>query len=240
MAAPDRSVHILIADDHPLLREGLRELLMEQPDFQVVGVASNGSEALRLVELLKPDVLLLDLAMPNLDGISVLRRMGEATKETRVVLLTAVIDRKQVSEAFKLGARGVILKESATELLIKCIRKVMEGLYWVAGRPAANIADYTQAGMGSNRSGGLPNRYDLTARELEILIFIAAGKTNREIAHQLRISEQTVKHHLTHIFDKAGVYNRLELALFAIHHGLVSRESAAQDTAQRSGKPNAS
>lgn len=221
-------VRILIADDHRLFREGLRTLLEEESGFCVVGEAADGQQALKMAAELKPDLLLLDLAMPGLSGMDVLRQMVKSEGRPWIIVMAAVIEPEQIKEAFVLGAHAVILKESATTLLFSCIETVLAGKLWVSGEAVADpshILDGTQP----LPKPGLPSiRFGLTKREMEILAAIVAGKTNREVAKQFSISEQTVKHHVTHIFDKMGVYNRLELALFAIHHGLVRKHNAGQ------------
>ncbi len=223
MTTGKSELRILIADDHRLFREGLRALLEERPGLHVVGEAATGREALKLAAETDPHLILLDLEMPKLSGLEVLRQMHIADGEPRVVVMTAVIEPEQIREAFLLGTRGVILKESATTLLFSCIEAVRAGKYWI-GREAVSdlsrLLDKTQQLLAPQPR---PKDFGLTPRELEILAAIVAGKTNRELADQFAISEQTVKHHITHIFDKMGVYNRLELALFAIHHGLVRK-----------------
>jgi len=216
-------VRILIADDHTLFREGLRALLEEQPGFRVVGEASDGRAVLSLVGELKPDILLLDLQMPKLHGMEVLRRIGALGAGLRTILLAAVMEAEQIREALSLGARGVVLKESAITLLFKCISTVMAGQYWIGCEPVSDLSHLSAENLHSGPSKAQSKNFGLTEREIEVLNVVVAGKTNREIAEQFSISEQTVKHHITHVFDKVGVYNRLELALFAIHHGLVRK-----------------
>lgn len=217
---PDEQVRILIADDHPIFRDGLTRLLEANGSYRVVGVAGDGNETLRLVSELTPDLLLLDLSMPDSGGMDVLRALGP-NPPVRILVLTASADEHQILEALRLGARGVLLKESATPLLYKCIDCVMRGQYWV-GRD--DVADLVQAlrTLTERASNATRKRdvFGLTPRELEIVAGIAAGETNREIAERLSVREHTVKHHLTNIFDKVGVFSRLELAVFAINHGL--------------------
>ena len=212
-------IRILLADDHAIVREGLRRLLETERDFRVLGEAGDGLEAIELVTRLKPDVLLLDLAMPKLPGIAVLRRLAESESPVRTIVLSAAVEKDQVLEAIELGARGVISKESATRLLFKCIRSVIEGQYWV-GRE--QVGDLVHALRAVRANGAEPREksFGLTRRELEIVAAIVSGCSNREIATKFTLSEDTVKHHLTHIFDKLGVSNRLELAMFAVNRGL--------------------
>lgn len=217
MSESESAIRILIADDHALFRAGLRKLLETEPDFEVLGEARNGEEALRLARALEPDVLLLDLAMPGVSGLEALREIGPTSK-LRALVLTASIETEQIVQALQLGARGVVLKDAATEILFKSIRAVMKGEYWV-GRE--KVSDLIEALQTPSRPVGAMERYGLTERELQVVAAIVEGLTNREIATKLSISEQTVKHHLTSIFDKVGVSNRLELAVFAVHNGLL-------------------
>jgi two-component system nitrate/nitrite response regulator NarL len=220
MDKKSQNVSIVIADDHPIFRDGLRKLLESEPDFRVIGEGADGEEAVALARKLKPDILLLDLAMPRLPGMEALQELAASASPVRTILLTAAIEKDQVPAALELGARGVVLKESATQVLLKCIRTVMDGQYWV-GRES--VSDLVRALREATPPGGAPQKkaFGLTPRELEIVAAIVAGYTNKDIAQKFSLSEQTVKHHLTNIFDKLGVSNRLELALFSIHHRLV-------------------
>ena len=218
------AVRLLIADDHPIFRDGLRRLLEAEPDLLVVGEAVDAAEAIQMVGNLHPDILLLDVAMPKVSGLEALETLVELPAAPKVILLTAAIDRPDIVKALQVGARGVVLKESATSMLLKAIRIVMDGGYWV-GRES--VSDLLQAlyslGPAPERPEALP-AFSLTPREIQIVGLILAAAGNKKIADTLNISEKTVKHHLTNIFEKLGVSNRLELALFAAQHNLLPKE----------------
>jgi len=199
-------IRIVIADDHAIFRDGLRRLLATQEDFRVIGEASDGKEAIAIATGLRPDVLLLDLAMPRVPGMEVLRELAHQEVAVRTILLTAAIQPFAVTSALQLGARGIVLKASPPEMLLKSIRSVCEGQFWVGSEPVN-----TWARTGQASSGG----FGLTSREIEIISAIKEGSSNREIASKLAISEETVKRHLSNIYAKLGVSSRLELAVLA-------------------------
>jgi len=213
-------VRILIADDHPIFRDGLRRLLEAEQGFKVVAEACDGVEAVDFVRRFKPEILLLDLAMPRRPGIEALRELNRESAAVRVILLTAAAEREQIVEALQLGARGVVLKDCGTEILMTSIRAVLNGEYWVGREPVPNLLQYLRGLMDSSTKLSRQKRFGLTPRELDIVSAVVAGYANRDIAEHFKISEDTVKHHLSNIFDKTGVSTRLELALFAVNQSL--------------------
>ena len=217
------AIRILIADDHPVFRQGLLSVFRSEPEFTIVGEATDGRRALELTRKLNPDILLLDLVMPHLTGLETLRELAGSATPVRTIVLTASIEKEQIAQALQLGARGILLKDAATEILLAGIRTVMNGQFWVGQNKVTDLVEILRSYMpGPAEPKGPKQTFGLTARELEVVSAIVSGFTNREIAGKFSISEQTVKHHLRNIFDKTGVSNRLELALFAINHQLVS------------------
>jgi two-component system, NarL family, nitrate/nitrite response regulator NarL len=219
------TVRIVIADDHPIVRDGLKKLLLLEDDFEIVGEAGDGREVLEKVQALDPDVLLLDLRMPNLDGLSALQALQQTNKRTRVIVLTASEDKNEFVQAMKLGCSGIVLKQTAPDLIVKSIRKVNSGEIWLDSHTTAAVMRQFSTGPegsgGTSVSGGKSReRSPLSTREREIVALVAQGYKNKEMAEKMFISEQTVKNHLHNIFDKLGVSDRLELALYAIHKGL--------------------
>ena len=218
-------IRILVADDHRIFRDGLCKLLAAEADFYVEGETGDGDMALQLVQQLHPDILLLDLAMRP-DGLQTLRKLAnQPASATRTILLTAAIENSQIVEALQLGARGVVLKEAATAVLFKCIRAVMAGQYWIGNGAVADLVKLVREITSPAPKQACP-RNGLTPRELQVIATIIAGYSNKEIAQKFSISEDTVKHHLTNIFDKLGTSSRLELATYAISHRLVNNSEA--------------
>jgi two-component system, NarL family, nitrate/nitrite response regulator NarL len=220
MAKPKQQIRVLLADDHAIFRDGLRKLLGADEDIVIVGEAQNGAECIKMLAKLKPDILLLDLRMPDKDGLAVLEEVNFDTISTRVVVLTAAEDDRDVVRAMRLGARGVVLKQSATDLLVKGIHRVFAGEIWLDNRMTSEVM---KAFSKSSESGPRREKPLLSDREKEIVQLVAQGFRNKEIGEKLFISEQTVKNHLHNIFDKLGVSDRLELALYAIYHRLIDQ-----------------
>jgi DNA-binding NarL/FixJ family response regulator len=214
-------IRVVLADDHPIVRDGLRKLLMLEDDIEIVGEASDGREVLQVVQETEPDVVILDLRMPNLDGLSALQALQQSNKKTKVIVLTASEDKNEFVQAMKLGCSGIVLKQTAPELIVKSIRKVNAGEIWLDSHTtAAVMRQFAAPGDVLGGTGKGRERSPLSQREREIVGLVAQGYKNKEMAEKMFISEQTVKNHLHNIFDKLGVSDRLELALYAIHKGL--------------------
>jgi len=230
-ASPTQSkIRIVVADDHPIFRDGLCKLLALEEDFEVVAQASDGRQVLEVLQQMEPDILLLDLKMPAMDGLGTLQRLQAARNKTRVIVLTASDDKNEFVQAMKLGTSGIVLKQTATELLIKSIRKVHAGEIWLDSHTTAAVIRQFVAAEEQQQAPPPPpplqapqrdrERSPLSQREREIVALVAQGFKNKEMAEKMFISEQTVKNHLHNIFDKLGVSDRLELALYAIHNNL--------------------
>jgi DNA-binding NarL/FixJ family response regulator len=220
-------IRIVVADDHPIFRDGLCKLLALEEDFEVVAQAQDGRQVLEVLQQFEPDILLLDLKMPGLDGLATLQRLQAVKNKTRVIVLTASDDKNEFVQAMKLGTSGIVLKQTATELLIKSIRKVHAGEIWLDSHTTQAVIrqfvandEPAQAAAPATAPMRDRERSPLSQREREIVSLVAQGFKNKEMAEKMFISEQTVKNHLHNIFDKLGVSDRLELALYAIHNNL--------------------
>ena len=221
-AAPAAAnIRIVVADDHPVVRFGVKNMLMNEPGFEVAGEAEDGDDAITQTLELEPDILLLDLAMPRLPGLEAMRAIMTKSPRVKIVLLTSTISTQQIIEALQIGARGIVLKDSVAGDLGSALRAMVQGDYWIGGERVVNLLKALQELMA--QAAAVPERktYGLTPRELEVVTCIVEGCSNRDIATQFSISEETVKRHLSNVFDKTGVSTRLELALFAIAHKLV-------------------
>ncbi len=211
------AIKILLADDHPIILDALENLFALQPDFEVVGRCLTGAETTRAIPKLRPDILVLDLRMPQGDGLDVLREMARANVPTRVVVLTAAASDDEVLEAIRLGIRGLVLKESAPRALVECVRRVHAGGQYIEPQFLTRATDAAH----QRASGRRELEEVLTPRELQILRLVADGLRNKEIAQGLEISEGTVKIHLHNIYEKVNVDSRVELALLARSKGFV-------------------
>jgi len=215
---PETPIRILLVDDHAMFRDGLRKLLESEPGLSVCGEAGDAAAALAAVREHKPDILLLDMAMPGKSGLEVLRLLEDEQFQTRVVVLTASVGRSEGVQALQLGARGLVLKTVASDELFESIRAVMADDFWVGSTRLPDLETCLRHLLGHARLE--LSDFDLTPREREILRALVEGVSNRDIADRFGLSEVTVKHHLKSIFDKCGTSSRLELVLFALRHGL--------------------
>ena len=207
-------IRIALADDHPVFRDGLRKLLSLERDFEVVAEAQDGTEVVDILVEVEPDVLLLDLSMPQRGGIAALNSVDQSQLKTKVIVLTASEDPSEHVHTMKNGASGIVLKQSATKLLTESIRKVHDGGIWLDAKGIAALMEHFP-GSTDNPAERRKNG-SLSDREKEIVALVAQGLKNKEIAGKLYVAEQTVKNHLYKIFDKLGVADRVELALYAL------------------------
>jgi len=216
----ERPIRIVVADDHPVVSIGVRNMLTAKDGFEVVGDASDGDEAITQTLELEPDVLLLDVQMPRLPGLEAMRAIMHNAGTAKILLLTSAITTQQIIEALHIGARGIVLKDALASHLQTAVRTVVGGDYWIGGKRVVNLVSALHDLM---QQAQPPERktYGLTPRELDVVGAIVEGCSNRDIAKQFNLSEETVKRHLSNIFDKTGVSTRLELALFAIARHLL-------------------
>jgi two-component system, NarL family, response regulator NreC len=215
------TISITLADDHPVVRRGLRALLESEPEFSIVGEASDGLEAVRLVERVKPDVLVLDLMMPGLSGLEALRILRERAPETRVVVLSMHRNKAFIAEAFKIGATGFVLKGCPEDNLICAVRDAAAGKRFLS--PSVN-AIAIDAYIEQAKAGPFDPHETLTAREREVLQLAAEGKTSSDIAARLHISHRTVENHRTHLMQKLGLQNQTELVRYALQREMLLSE----------------
>lgn len=211
------AIRLVLVDDHPLVLNGLQQLFATEPDLDVLACCSDGETALQTVMQQQPDIVLLDLKMPKMGGLKVLRELHQRNLHPKVVVLTAAVDEDEVLDAIQLGVRGVVLKEMAPQLLIQCIRKVHAGGEWLEKNSVGRALEKLL-----KRENALQNLAPvLTPRELDLIRLVAGGHSNKQIAEQRHISEGTVKVHLHNIFDKLKLKSRVELTLYAQNKGLV-------------------
>jgi two-component system nitrate/nitrite response regulator NarL len=229
-----RPVRVVLSDDECLFRASLRQLFAVPPavikdvygvdvgpGFDVVGEAESGEDTVRVVRSVRPDLLLLDLRMPRMSGLDALRELTPIDNALRTILLAGTIDRPQILTAVHLGVRGLLLKDAATEVLFEAIACVLAGRYWLGQTLVTDLLEVVRPLIQSSKAAGGRLAFGLTPRERDVLGLIVAGYANKDIAREFAVSEETVKHHLTRMFDKVGVSNRLELAMVATERGIL-------------------
>jgi DNA-binding NarL/FixJ family response regulator len=214
-------IKVALVDDHTLFREGIKKILSLEPDIEIVGEAIDGDEIVLLLNHCRPDVLLLDIKMEKITGLQILPQVVGQYPHLRVIVLTAQINQAESVKAIKDGARGIILKHAASEFLIKGIRKVFEGELWADTSTMTRVVESLSQKYRGERDSE-KDRKELSQREKEVVSLVASGYRNKEIANKLFISEQTVKTHLSNIFQKLELNDRLELALYAMRNGLAN------------------
>ena len=215
-----KPIRILIVDDHAVVREGLISIILLKPDMVVVGEAADGDEALDLARRLEPDVVLMDMVMPRLNGLQAIQRLKQENNPARILVLTSFAEDELIFPAIKAGALGYLLKDSSPQQLITAIREVHSGqssLHPTIARKL--IGELTEAPAGKQQAGDV-----LTSREVDVLKLVARGYSNREIAEKLVINSRTVGKHVSNILDKLHLTNRTQAALYALREGLASLE----------------
>lgn len=216
------AIRILIADDHALIRGGLRTLLAHEPSFQVVAEAANGQEAIEAAQRERPQVAILDIGMPGLNGIEAARRISAAVPNVQVVMLTVYSDEGYLLNALRAGARGYVLKSSAESEIVDAVRAVSEGKAFFSPKVSRILADDYMRFLEEKR---VPDTYDLlTDRERQILQLLAEGQSNKDIATILNLSPTTVICHRQHIFQKLNLHNISDLILYAIRKGVIASQ----------------
>ena len=219
MAKP--TIKVAVVDDHPLYRQGVIRLLEPESDLTLVAEASNGMEAILLIERYQPDVLLMDLKMPVMDGLQALNEISKRRLNARVIVMIANDERDKAVRAVRLGARGILFKDADPTLLAKSIRKVYAGEVWIDNPILSQALESLLTRPSASPAPAEANESKLSNREMEVVRCVAMGLRNKEVADKLGVTEATVKNHLTSVYAKLGVNDRLELILYAIHNKLV-------------------
>jgi two-component system nitrate/nitrite response regulator NarL len=243
---PGKATRVVLADQHSIFRASLRQLLSVPPltikevysvdvgtGFQVVGEAGTAEETVRIVASAQPDLLLLDPSMPRMSGLDALGELQSHNDRMRTIVLADTIDKPQLLTAVQLGVRGLILKDSTTEVLFDAIVSVLAGQYFLGRTLISDLIETVRPLIDSSRAQGGKLAFGLTPREREVMTLVSAGCANKEIARQCAVSEETIKHHLTRIFDKVGVSNRTELAMLASQHGLDTQGASTRSDGAR-------
>ncbi len=214
-------IRVLLVDDHSVVREGLRMFLGRDPDLDVVGEAADGAEAVELAQQLQPDVVLMDLLMPGMDGITAINTIRSSLPDTEVIALTSVLESEAVLSAVKAGAIGYLLKDTQALELRKAIKAAASGQVQLSPQASAYLLHSIRAHK---------THETLTDREMEVLRLLASGKSNKEIAHDLQVVEDTIKSHIRHILAKLGVQSRTQAVLTAVRLGLIALDSENVET----------
>ncbi len=212
-----KCITVVIVDDHAIVREGIKNLVELSPEFKVVGLAENGQTALNMCKKLKPDILLLDISMPQMNGLEVLKRLMKYDIDTKTIALTIHDEKAYLVETMALGVNGYVLKDADSDILIEAIRTVADGETYIYPSMRKYIDTKTKKMIMSGRTAVLDL---LTIREIEVIKLLADGLSNKEISESLYISEKTVKNHVSNIFRKLGVNDRTSAAIYAIKKGL--------------------
>jgi two-component system nitrate/nitrite response regulator NarL len=210
-------IRVLIIDDHSLFRSGIRLVLERQDDFELVGEAGSGLEGVKDAKRLNPDVILLDLHMPDLSGLETIPLLQDEAPDAQIVMLTVSEDAEDLLEALRIGARGYLLKNIETDFLLQSIRRAAAGESVMSPHMAGKLADAMRAPI----KGAAPENVKLSPREKEIIVKLARGDSNKEIARELNLSESTVKIHVQGILRKLNLASRVQAAVYAVEHGLV-------------------
>ncbi len=210
------AITVVVADDHPIVRRGVIQVFDDDEELEVVGECEDGEAALETIQRQKPDVAIIDLRMPRLDGLEVLRRLHQQGLDTRVILLTGNLSDSEVVEAMRLGVKGIVLKEMAPKLLVQSVKKVAAGGVWIEKDAVSRAMEK----LLQQEARTAVVRETLTRREIEIVRMVTSGMSNREIAEKLFISEGTVKSHLHAIYEKLNLKSRLQLAAYARDKGI--------------------
>jgi two-component system nitrate/nitrite response regulator NarL len=221
------SIQIVIADEHPAVRQDLRRSLESEPGLVVVGEASDASGTVQLARQKRPDILLVDFALTQRSDLAALSGSASELPPVRIVVTVTAIEKAHLVEAFRLGAQGIVLKQSAPSVLLKSIRGVMAGQYWLESESVGVLVEALRESLANGNGTKSPKEYGLTRREIDIITKIASGRSNKEVGEEFAISERTVKHHLTNIFGKVGVSSRLQLALFAVNQHFMGTSSSS-------------
>jgi DNA-binding NarL/FixJ family response regulator len=222
-----KTIRTMLADDHTIVREGLRALLLADSGIEVVGEAVNGREAVDLAMELRPDVVVMDIAMPQLNGLEATSKIHAALPETRVIILSAHSDEAYIDRVIAIGASGFLIKQTSAQILAKAIHEVMAGKTFYSPQISKRIRDHYQR---PEREGGLLVRKatGLTSRELEVIQLVAEGQANKQVANELKISIKTVEKHRQHLMDKLNIHDTAGLTRYAIAQGII--ESSVQVT----------